>query len=105
MPRSTLLALFTALLLTSCATHRLEKYGAHYRQHQDRESLQKVVDLLPIGADTARVKQLLGEPIDFGFDYRYLVNATGSNGCPVGAVFHIGELGKIDQQWLGEICE
>ena len=40
-----------------------------------------------------------------GFDYRYLVDSTGENGCVIGAVFHIGEEGKIDQKWVDEICE
>lgn len=85
--------------------HRLRQYGRHYQAHYDVNSLQQVVDRLPAGSDTALVKKILGEPIDFGFDYRYLIDSTGPNGCPVGAVFHIGEGGKIDQQWLDEICE
>ncbi len=100
-----MLVLFSTLLLASCTLHRLKQYGRHYQKHLDYHSLQQVVDRLPAGADTALVKQLLGEPIDFGFDYRYLIDSTGPNACPVGAVFHIGEQGKIDQQWLGEICE
>jgi hypothetical protein len=64
-----------------------------------------VVDLLPPGSDTARVKDILGEPIDMGFDYRYTLDSVGPTGCVVGAVFHIDEQGKIDQKWLDEICE
>ncbi|MCB0532716.1 MAG: hypothetical protein H6574_18720 [Lewinellaceae bacterium] len=105
MLRPPFLVLLGVLLLASCAMHRLKQYGRHYQAYRDFASLQLVVDRLPAGADTALVKNILGEPIDFGFDYRYLIDSTGPNGCPVGAVFHIGEQGKIDQQWLDEICE
>lgn len=83
----------------------IEKLGQHYQQHQDFASLNQALELLPLGQDTAYVRNILGEPIDMGFDYRYLVDSTGENGCAVGAVFHIGENGKIDQKWTGEICE
>ncbi len=101
----TVLFLLAAALLAQCAHAALARHARHFREHGDGYSLQKVVDLLPPGADSAQVRRLLGEPIDFGFDFRYLIDSTGPGGCPVGAVFHIGEGGKIDQQWLGEICE
>lgn len=83
----------------------IQQYGQHYQQHTDFYSLAKVVDLLPSNADTNTVKKLLGDPIDMGFDYRYLVDSTGEKGCSVGAVFHISDGGIIDQKWTGEICE
>ncbi|MEM9836197.1 MAG: DUF2214 family protein [Bacteroidota bacterium] len=77
-----------------------------YRDNQDYASLQSVMDQLPAELDTATVRQLLGEPIDMGFDYRYLTDSVGPNGCAVGAVFHIAsETGLIDQRWVDEICE
>ena len=93
-------------VLCSCSTgDDLTAYGQAYQETGAFAPLQKVVELLPPGSDTARVKALLGQPIDMGFDYRYLVDSTGPNGCVVGAVFHIDENGQIDQQWTGEICE
>ena len=94
------------MLFIGCnSVRKLEKYGQHYQKHNDYKSLGKVVKSMKLGSDTAYVKRILGEPIDMGFDYRYLVDSTGPNGCVIGAVFHINEQGKIDQQWLGEICE
>lgn len=86
-------------------TAMMTKYGKHYQKFNDHKSLSKVVELLPLDSDTAFVKTILGEPIDMGFDYRYLINEQGPNGCVLGAVFHINENGKIDQKWLDEICE
>ena len=60
---------------------------------------------MDLGVDTLFVKSILGEPINMGFDYRYLIDSVGQNGCTIGAVFHINEEGKIDQKWLDEICE
>lgn len=92
--------------LTTCATEtKILSWGTHYQAHQDIESLKRVVRAMPRVVDTAYVRRVLGEPIDFGFDYRYLVDSTGPNGCVVGAVFHINDAGKIDQRWIGEICE
>lgn len=94
------------LLLAGCKQiSEIEKHGKHYQEHNDVFSLNKVVELLPADADTGFVKKLLGDPIDMGFDYRYLIDSTGTNGCAVGAVFHINENGIIDQKWLDEICE
>jgi len=97
-----LIAFFTS---TCEQPTELQQLGQHYQQHQDVESLKKVVDLVKLGADTSFVRAILGTPIDMGFDYRYLVDSTGANGCAVGAVFHIDDEGKIDQKWVGEICE
>jgi hypothetical protein len=95
-----------ALLLAGCKqVSEIETHGKHYQAHNDHYSLNKVVELMPADADTGFVKTILGEPIDMGFDYRYLVDSTGTNGCAVGAVFHIDENGIIDQKWLDEICE
>jgi hypothetical protein len=79
--------------------------GKHYQEYQDYPSLQKVVELIELGADTSQVREVLGVPIDMGFDYRYTVDSVGPNGCVIGAVFHIDEMGKIDQKWIDEICE
>lgn len=83
----------------------LESLGEHYQKHNDFKSLQKVVNLIEMNSDTLFIKQILGEPIDMGFDYRYLIDSVGENGCAFGAVFHINEFGKIDQKWIDEICE
>lgn len=101
-----LLSLIWILCMFGCvSTPTIEDYGQHYQKHHDHASLLKVVELLPADADTAFVKAILGEPIDMGFDYRYLIDSTGAKGCVVGAVFHIGEAGIINQKWLDEICE
>jgi len=97
---------FLFLLLFQCKSlSDLETYGRAYQQKQDYESLRQVVDLFELGVDTTQVKAILGEPIDMGFDYRYLIDSVGPNGCVIGAVFHIDEAGKIDQKWIDEICE
>ena len=104
--RKLLKYLFAIVLLFACKTvDDITKFGQHYQQYQDYESLSEVVKLTPEEADTSYIKNILGEPIDMGFDYRYLLDSSGPNGCVVGAVFHINENGKIDQKWIGEICE
>ena len=97
-------ALFALLGVLSCSSP-LERHAKHYREYQDAKSLKEVVRLFPKDADTSTVKSLLGEPIDFGFDYRYLAEEVSENNCAVGAVFHISEGGVIDDFWYGEICE
>ena len=98
--------LLFGLLLFGCkSTSEIQKHGLHYQQNQDFKSLEKVVELMPMNADTTLVKSILGDPIDMGFDYRYLVDSIGPNGCVIGAVFHINDEGKIDQKWIDEICE
>ena len=87
------------------ALSELEKHANHFKWYKDSYSLNQVVEQLPEGADTTLVKKLLGEPIDMGFDYRYLLDSVSPTGCIVGAVFHIDDKGKIDQKWLGDICE
>ena len=54
---------------------------------------------------TVKVKKILGKPIENGFDYRCLVDATGVNNCTIGAVFTIDLQGKITGRWVDEICE
>ena len=94
------------LMLVGCQPSPLERAASHYQLHQDLESLKQVMQLLPEGLDTTKVKQLLGKPIDFGFDYRYLTTEIGEQGCVIGAVFHLdNDLGQIHDYWLGEICE
>jgi hypothetical protein len=94
------LSLFGCLSITE-----IEKYGQHYQKHNDYDSLNKVVELMKLEVETSYVKTILGEPIDMGFDYRYLIDSVGPNGCSIGAVFHINDVGKIDQKWIDEICE
>ena len=96
--------LFSLLLVVSCSSP-LEQHAKHYREHGDAKSLKEVVRLFPQGADTTIVRKLLGEPIDFGFDYRYTSEELSENNCAVGAVFHIADDGKIDDFWYGEFCE
>ncbi len=92
--------------LQLCCGHTpLQQLALHYRQHLDTKSIQQVVELIELGTDTSFVRSILGNPIDMGFDYRYLVDSVSANGCAVGAVFHIDDEGKIDQKWVGEICE
>lgn len=92
------------MVLVSCQSE-LSKYGQQYQQNGQLESLEKAVALLQTEADTAIIRKVLGEPIDMGFDFRYLTEKTGENGCVIGAVFHINEYGKVDDRWIGEICE
>ncbi len=100
-------AVFLMLLFfVGCSQEtEIEKHGKHFQKHNDYKSLSKVVELIKIDDDTSYVKKILGEPIDMGFDYRYVIDSTGVKGCVIGAVFHINELGKIDQKWIDEICE
>jgi len=98
--------LFAIIFLIGCSSKtEIEKLGKHFQKNNDYESLSKVVELMKSDADTAYVKQILGEPIDMGFDYRYLVDSLSPNGCAVGAVFHINKDGRIGQKWIDEICE
>lgn len=84
---------------------KLEQYGLHYQKYKDYKSLESAMYLFPKVVETGQVKKILGEPIDNGFDYRYLVDSLGENNCPVGAVFNIDAKGSITNRWLGEICE
>ena len=98
--------LFVIVLLSQCSSkNELQLLGEHYQKHQDYSSLKKVVDLMPMESDSVFIKKILGEPIDMGFDYRYLIDSIGPNGCTIGAVFHFDEFGKNDQKWIDEICE
>lgn len=110
--KTTLFALLLLAITGSESCSKLEKYGRCYQETLSEDCLQKVVDLMPLGVDSAYVRQILGEPIDFGFDFRYLVDEEAQSPnpdlpfpCPRGAVFHIDDQGKIDDKWLGEICE
>lgn len=102
---ASILLVFSLLSAACRVTVGIVEFGQHYQQHNDYFSLNKVVELIELEADTAYVKTILGEPIDMGFDYRYLIDSVGPNGCSIGAVFHINEEGKIDQKWIDEICE
>lgn len=96
---------FGAWTMACAESNELLEWGKHYQKYRDYESLQKVVDGIALGVDTSMVRDVLGEPIDMGFDYRYTLDSVGPNGCTLGAVFHIDDQGKIDQKWLDEICE
>ncbi len=98
-----LIALLSPLLFTACQT--VAKYGRCYQQTKDPDCLKQVLTRMEAGVDTAYVKEILGEPIDMGFDYRYLVDEQSEEGCPMGAVFHIGDGGKVSDMWFGAICE
>ena len=98
--------LFLLALFSGCAPKEdVVKYGQHYKKHQDFKSLVKAVELMPTAITTSQVKKILGEPIDNGFDYRYLTDSISPNKCPVGAVFNIDVQGKIIHRWVDEICE
>lgn len=99
------LLLLAALLFGCQPASTIQSYGLHYQQYQDFYSLDQVVELMPENVDTAFVRSILGEPIDMGFDFRYLVDSVSPERCAVGAVFHIDENGHIDQRWTGDICE
>ena len=98
--------LFLLALFSGCAPKEdVVKYGQHYKKHQDFKSLVKAVELMPTAITTSQVKKILGEPIDNGFDYRFLTDSISPNKCPVGAVFNIDLQGKIIHRWVDEICE
>ena len=98
--------LFLLALFTSCAPKEaVLVYGKQYQKNKDFKSLVKAVNLMPKDITTQQVKKILGEPIDNGFDYRYLVDSTGVNNCTIGAVFSIDLQGKITKRWVDEICE
>lgn len=96
-----------SIFLLGCSSKytQLKQYGKHYQKYKDYESLSQAVEQIPLGVKKSFVRKYLGEPIDNGFDYRYLIDSTGLNGCTIGAVFHITEKDKIDQKWVDEICE
>lgn len=98
--------IFVLALFLSCASKEdVQKYGQEYQKHKDYKSLAKAVELMPKDITTAQVKKIFGEPIDNGFDYRYLTDSISPNKCPVGAVFNIDNKGKITHRWVDEICE
>lgn len=95
---------FAGLLIVSCGSP-VEKFGRHYQETKDIVSLKQAVELIEIGSDTAFVKSILGEPIDMGFDYRYLTDSLGEKGCSIGAVFGLDQHGKVKWKDVFEICE
>ena len=98
--------LFVLALFSGCSSKEaVFIYGKQYQKNKDFKSLVKSVDLMPKDITTQQVKKILGEPIDNGFDYRYLVDSTGVNNCTIGAVFTIDLQGKITKRWVDEICE
>ena len=102
----TMAAISLMQVLFGCSQpEEVVRHGKHYQQHRDYYSLSCVVNLVKQDADKAYLKKILGEPIDMGFDYRYLIDSTGENGCPIGAVFHFSDQKVVDDLWIGEICE
>lgn len=98
--------IFLIVMLSSCAPKEtVFSYGKQYQKHNDYKSLVKAVALMPATITTKQVRKILGEPIDNGFDYRYLTDSISPNKCSVGAVFNIDNQGKITQSWVDEICE
>ncbi len=102
-----LIVAFILLIHQKEATAQSEiEYNAEkYKQEKEVKYLEKVVALLPADVDTSYVKALLGEPINMDFDYRYITEERGKNGCIIGAVLHYNANGKIEEKWVGEICE
>jgi len=90
-------------LLLSCSP-KLSP-SAHYQKYGDITSLQAAFKQIPMQADTLILKRILGEPVDFGFDYRYYSDSIGPKGCPVAAVFWINELGEVTGREIFEVCE
>lgn len=104
--KTSAIALCFFILMTGCYSEKaILKNGQAYQSQQDYKHLNKVVKSVRLGADASYIKKVLGEPIDMGFDYRYLIDSIGPGGCIVGAVFHLDDRGKVDQKWIGEICE
>jgi len=97
--------LFIIIITLLGCQSELQKLGNQYQKKGDLQSLEKVMSLLQTERDTATIRKILGKPIDMGFDFRYLTEKTGDNGCVIGAVFHLDEFGKVDDRWVGEICE
>ncbi len=91
------------LLLASCSP-KLSP-SAHYQKYGDIASLKAAFRQIPTQADTLTLKHILGEPVDFGFDYRYYSDSVGPKGCPVAAVFWINELGQVTAREIFEVCE
>lgn len=100
------LILILCTLLAACSSEKkITKYAQHYKLHADYKSLEQVVRLINLPADTTYIQNILGPPENYGFDYRFYTDSTSLNKCPVGAVFHIDANGKIDSKWIDEICE
>lgn len=97
---------FVLALFSGCSPkEELMKLGKQYQKNKDYKNLAKAVELMPASITTSEVKKILGEPIDNGFDYRFLTDSISPNQCPVGAVFNIDNKGKITHRWVDEICE
>lgn len=100
-------SILICLLFSGCSnSDELVQAGQHYQKYNDYKSLSRAIELMQPESDTSFIKSILGSPIAMdNFDYRYLIDSVGPNGCPVGAVFNINEQGKADRKWLDEICE
>ncbi len=99
-------ALLLITLFFGCSSKQsIEQYGKDFQKHNNFKTLKAVVELIELNTDTSYLISILGKPINMGFDYRYLTDSISPNNCPIGAVFHINETGKIDQKWIDEICE
>jgi len=97
--------LLLCLILACNNQHNIQQLGKDYQHNNTYANLKKVVDKMPLQVDTTYIKNILGEPINMGFDYRYTTDSIGPDSCTIGAVFHIDEKGKIDNVMLDQICE
>ena len=96
---------FVLFFCLSCAS-KIKKIANQFNEKNDYSSLQQFVELLPLESDTTILVDLLGMPtVKTSFDYRYIIDSVSDNRCPIGGVFHFNNKGKIDQKWVGEICE
>jgi len=94
------------LLLYGCsADKKLVKYGKEFHENRTYQNLNQVVELMPLNIDSSYVIKIMGEPIDNGFDLRYLLDSIGPNGCYIGVVFQVNQKGIVYKKWIDEICE
>ncbi len=102
----TILTITLYLLLCFSCNSKIEKASKHFVHKNDYASLQQMIELFPLESDTSYVIKLIGQPtLKTDFDLRYLLDSVSENRCPIGGVFHFNSKGKIDQKWVGEICE
>ncbi len=95
----------TLSLLLAATCHSTPDAAAHYRKYHDIASLQAAFRQIPAQADTSILKKILGQPDDFGFDYRFYSDSVGPKGCPVAAVFWIDQNGQVTGREIFEVCE
>lgn len=82
----------------------IQKYGLHYQKYKDLKSLKKVIKLIKLPVDSLYLAKILGEPIDMGFEYRY-VAGTKIIKCPDCAIFRKDEKGLLIEKSIIKCCE